>query len=149
MDKNESGKIFIQNGFSHPNSIMCNLKNLIGNDPMPYPYVIKPNDNGSSVGVAIITNELEKNEYIQGIISSQTCSDEKNKVLVQEFIEKPKVSGVIFTRNINDNSPYCTINYDTSGKTDLITSGNINPTMKTLSIFKDNIEDFKFFGKKR
>ena len=96
MDKNESGKIFIQNGFSHPNSIMCNLKDLIGNDPMPYPYVIKPNDNGSSVGVDIITNELEKNEYIQGIISSQTCSDEKNKVLVQEFIEGPEVQVAIY-----------------------------------------------------
>ena len=24
---------------------------------MPYPYVIKPNDNGSSVGVAIITKK--------------------------------------------------------------------------------------------
>ena len=96
MDKNESGKIFIQNGFSYPNSIMCNLKDLIGNDPMPYPYVIKPNDNGSSVGVAIITNELEKNEYIQDIISSQTCSDEKNKVLVQEFIEGPEVQVAIY-----------------------------------------------------
>ncbi len=71
-----------------------------------------------------------------------------DQILVQEFIEKPVVSGVIFTRNINNNSPYCTINYDTSGKTNLITSGNMNPTMKTLSIFRENLEDFKFFGKK-
>ena len=27
-----------------------------------------------------------------------------DQILVQEFIEKPKVAGVIFTRNINDNS---------------------------------------------
>ena len=70
-----------------------------------------------------------------------------DQILVQEFIEKPKVAGVIFTRNINDNSPYCTINYDTSGKTNLVTSGNVNPTMKTLTIFRDNIKKFKFFGK--
>ena len=99
MDKNESGKIFIQNGFSYPNSIMCNLKDLIGSDIMPYPYVIKPNDNGSSVGVAIIFNEFEKNEYIQSIISSQTCSDEKNKVLVQEFIDGPEVQVAIYGKD--------------------------------------------------
>ena len=99
MDKNESGKIFIQNGFSYPNSIFCNLKDLMGNDPMPYPYVIKPNDNGSSVGVAIIFNELEKNEYIQNIISGQTCSDEKTKVLVQKFIEGPEVQVAIYGKD--------------------------------------------------
>ena len=71
-----------------------------------------------------------------------------DQILVQEFIEKPKVAGVIFTRNINDNSPYCTINYDTSRKTNLVTSGNVNPTMKTLTIFRDNIKKFKFFGKR-
>jgi len=92
-------------------------------------------------------NEKSKilNKTLEIIKDFENLNDQ---ILVQEFIEKPKVSGVIFTRNINDNSPYCTINYDTSGKTDLITSGNINPTMKTLSIFKDNLEDFKFFGKK-
>ncbi len=93
--------------------------------------------------------ENEKLKILQK--TKEIIKDFKNsndQILIQEFIEKPKVSGVIFTRNINDNSPYCTINYDTSGKTDLITSGNINPTMKTLSIFKDNLKNYKFFGKK-
>ena len=99
MDKNESGKIFTQNGFSYPNSIMCNLNDLIGSDPMQYPYVIKPNDSGSSVGVAIIFNELEKNEYIESIISGQTSSSKKNKVLVQEFIEGPEVQVAIYGKD--------------------------------------------------
>lgn len=72
----------------------------------------------------------------------------KDQILIQEFIDKPKVSGVIFTRDIKNNSPYLTINYDLSGRTDLITSGKINPTMKTLTIFKKNLKEFNFFGKK-
>lgn len=96
MNKHESGKIFVQNGFAHPKSLMCNLKDLIGKEPMPFPYVIKPNNNGSSVGVAIIFNELEKNNYINNIIAGQVCSDEKHKVLVQEFIEGAEIQVAIF-----------------------------------------------------
>lgn len=83
--------------------------------------------------------------------SKEIAKDFKNsndQILIQEFIEKPKVSGVIFTRNISNNSPYCTINYDTSGKTNLITSGNYNPTMQTVSIFRDELAKFNFFGKR-
>ena len=68
--------------------------------------------------------------------------------MIQEYIQTPKVSGVIFTRDIKKNSPYCTINYDLSGRTDLITSGKINPTMQTVTIFNKNIKNFNFFGKK-
>ena len=74
--------------------------------------------------------------------------DSKDQILVQEFISKPQISGVIFTRDINTNSPYCTINYDTSGKTNLITSGKFNPSMKIISILKNKIDTYKFFGKK-
>ena len=63
----------------------------------------------------------------------------KDQILVQEFISKPKFSGVIFTRNINNNAPYYIINFDKSGLTNLVTSGKLNPTMKTLIIYRDNI----------
>ena len=53
MDKFKSGKIFIQDIiFLIQGHCICSLKDLIGSNPMNYPYVIKPNDNGSSVGVA-------------------------------------------------------------------------------------------------
>ena len=60
-----------------------------------------------------------------------------DQVIAQEFIIKPDLSGVIFTRNINNNSPYYFINIDHSGRTDLITSGQSNPSMKTLVFFRD------------
>jgi hypothetical protein len=62
--------------------------------------------------------------------------NDKDQVIIQEFISKPDFSGVIFTRNINNNSPYYTINYDNSGSTDLVTSGNYNPLMRTITIKK-------------
>ncbi len=61
----------------------------------------------------------------------------KDQVIAQEFIESPDTSGVIFTRNINNNSPYYFINIDNSGRTDLITSGQSNPSMETIVCFKN------------
>ena len=71
-----------------------------------------------------------------------------DQILVQEFISKPKFSGVIFTRNINNNAPYYFINFDKSGHTDLVTSGKLNPSMRTLIVNRDNIKSAKIFSKK-
>ena len=49
-----------------------------------------------------------------------------DRIIFQEFLKKPDVSGVIFTRDINNLAPYFVINYDISGKTNLITSGKKN-----------------------
>ena len=96
MDKFKSGKIFKRHNFSHPRSLLCSLKDLIGSNPMNYPYVIKPNNNGSSVGVVMINSELEKNDYIKKIISGRTCSEESDKLLIQEFINGPEIQVAIY-----------------------------------------------------
>jgi len=91
----------------------------------------------------------DKNKIIR--LAKEIIKDFKNskdQILVQEFVKNPTVSGVIFTRDINNNSPYCTINYDLSGKTNLITSGKQNPSMKTIVLFKNKINNFNFFGQK-
>ena len=67
----------------------------------------------------------------------------KDEVIVQKFINKVNCAGVIFTKDIKFNSPYYLVNYDKSGRTDLVTSGNKNETKKQLVIYKD----FKFKGK--
>ena len=69
-------------------------------------------------------------------------NNNKDQIIVQEYITKPEVAGVIFTRNINNNSPYYFVNLDQSGRTDLITSGKINPSMKTLVFYK-NMRKYK------
>ena len=73
-------------------------------------------------------------KYIHKIIKEY--DNDKDQVIIQEFVSKPDFSGVIFTRNINNNSPYYIINYDNSGSTDLVTSGNYNPLMRTITIKK-------------
>ena len=62
-----------------------------------------------------------------------------DQIIIQEFLDKPDLSGVIFTYDTNNNSPYYIINYDQSKKTDLITSGIKNDTMKTLYLYRDKL----------
>ncbi|MDC3263381.1 D-alanine--D-alanine ligase [Pelagibacterales bacterium] len=102
MDKFKSGKIFKRHNFSHPRSLLCSLTDLIGSNPMNYPYVIKPNNNGSSVGVVMINSELEKNDYIKKSISGRTCSEESEKLLIQEFIDGPEIQVAIYGNGKSD-----------------------------------------------
>ena len=102
MDKFKSGKIFKRHNFSHPRSLLCSLKDLIGSNPMNYPYVIKPNNNGCSVGVVMINSELEKNDYIKKSISGRTCAEESDKLLIQEVIDGPEIQVAIYGNGKSD-----------------------------------------------
>ena len=83
-------------------------------------------------------------KYINKVIDD--FKNKNDQVIVQEFISKPELSGVIFTRNINNNSPYYTINFDRSGFTNLVTSGSFNPLMQTI-IIKRGTKNSKFFNR--
>ena len=60
----------------------------------------------------------------------------KDQIIVQKYLKNPEIAGVIFTKDKTTNAPYYDINYDTSKKSDLITSGKYNPTIKSLIILK-------------
>ena len=66
-------------------------------------------------------------DSISSVVESYGSKADKKKqdqILVQHQTESIKVSGVIFTRNLEANTPYYMINYDDEyGKTDLVTSG--------------------------
>ncbi len=69
-------------------------------------------------------------------------------IIFQKYIKKVDYAGVIFTSEINYDTPYITINYDVTGKTNLITSGQKNTDQKNLFIFKkDNFLAPKKFVK--
>lgn len=74
------------------------------------------------------TNDLK--DAVERVICSfgnNALSDDQ--VLLQPFLEKVAVSGVVFTRDMDTLAPYYIINYDNrSGKTDKITSGCSNET---------------------
>ncbi len=83
-------------------------------------------------------------KYINKCINSYKNIDkEKDLVLVQEFITNIKRAGVIFTSSIENGSPYYRINFDdSSGKTNLVTSGSTN-NLRDIIIFKEKINIIK------
>ena len=73
--------------------------------------------------------------------------NDNDQILIQKFIKNPDMAGVVFTKDKTTNSHYYEINYDTSGKSNLITSGKFNPTIKSITIFKDCLTFPKKFNK--
>ncbi len=76
------------------------------------------------------------------LIISQFNKQFKNnydQIIVQKLILNVDISGVIFTKDPQTGYPYYVINYDDSGATDLVTSGNKNPSIKNLTIYKNKI----------
>jgi D-alanine-D-alanine ligase len=54
MDKPMARKVFTDIGLRCPEGIVVERRSLVAGDPMPRPYVVKPVDQGSSVGVHIV-----------------------------------------------------------------------------------------------
>ena len=59
-------------------------------------------------------------------------SNPKNEILVQKQTQDIAMSGVVFTRKIENNAPYYVINYDESGSTDSVTSGKENKKIEII-----------------
>ena len=76
--------------------------------------------------------------------SLKKLKNKNDKIIIQKYIDKPSMSGVIFTRGINDNSPYYYINFDKSGRTDLITSGKKNKSLYQIVTSRNYIKKSKF-----
>lgn len=69
---------------------------------------------------------------IESVINSygeQFSSIEHEQILIQPQTTDVKASGVIFTRDIQQNRPYYMINYDDDGSTDSVTSGSGGKTI--------------------
>jgi len=92
MDKHKSSEIFTKINLNYPNTILSSLKSIKSENLMHYPYVLKPRNEGSSVGVGIIKNEDDKLKYFEQ-------NKERNEILVQEFIEGKEVQVAIYGDN--------------------------------------------------
>ena len=57
IDKELTKKILVPHGIRMPGGQVVESESLYAADPMPRPYVLKPVNEGSSVGVAIVTRE--------------------------------------------------------------------------------------------
>lgn len=68
-----------------------------------------------------------------------------DQFIVQTYINKPDICGVVFSRDPTSNSPYYIINYDQSGKTDIVTSGKKTSKTFTKTVHRSEINDEKKF----
>ena len=57
IDKVLTKQVLMPHGIPMPGGLIVESENLYTADPMPRPYVLKPVNEGSSVGVAIITDD--------------------------------------------------------------------------------------------
>lgn len=55
MDKEKSKEVFVAAGLPVVPSKLMQKRDLVGQHPLPTPYVIKPNNEGSSVGVYLVS----------------------------------------------------------------------------------------------
>lgn len=64
IDKELTKRILVPHGIRMPEGRMVESASLANGDPLPRPYVLKPVNEGSSVGVAIITPETNAGQPI-------------------------------------------------------------------------------------
>ena len=77
---------------------------------------------------------------VDNVFASYSDSNSLNQVLVQPMLETVKISGVAFTRSIDNGAPYITINYDDhSGLTDTVTGG-AGHDLSVIKVFKHNAD---------
>ena len=89
---------------------------------------------------SILNVNSNNNSEIENAIRSVALSyrkvsgmnTENEQILIQTQTQNIKYSGVIFTRDIQENRPYYLINYDDNGSTNSVTSGCSNKTIRIL-----------------
>ncbi len=84
-------------------------------------------------------------DAVEKVIGSYKDKDSEymiNQVLVQKQTQNVALSGVVFTRTI-ENHPYYVINYDESGRTDSVTKGTGGKTVKISRFCNKFPEKFK------
>ncbi len=93
MDKHKSSEIFKKINLIYPNTILSSLKLIKDQTFMNYPYVLKPRNEGSSVGVGIIKNDDDKKKYLNQ-------NRERDEILIQKFIEGKEIQVAVYGDNM-------------------------------------------------
>lgn len=84
MDKFLSRKIFIQQGIGVPESRLISVDDLREDvRPFTFPWVIKPRNEGSSLGVGIIENETDLEQFLK--------HEKRAEVLIERFVKGKEV----------------------------------------------------------
>ncbi len=82
-----------------------------------------------SMAISTVISSYEKGQYLSPL----------NQVLVQSQTQNVARSGVVYTRNLETNSPYYQISYNAdSSKTDVVTGGGHSQTLWILRTIQDD-----------
>ncbi len=86
MDKKMTKRLLKDAGIPMAADKMVTLEDIRKGDTLPFPYVVKPNNEGSSVGVSIIENKTDEDYLINSWPFGET------KVLMEEYIKGREMS---------------------------------------------------------
>jgi phosphohistidine swiveling domain-containing protein len=75
----------------------------------------------------------ELRSAINTVFKSYGQPDGHDEVFIQPMVKNVKLSGVVFTKDPANNTPYFVINYSTSKETDVITGGASNANVSYIS----------------
>jgi phosphohistidine swiveling domain-containing protein len=99
--------------------------------------------DSSNAGRFMSITDVEGNDHqkisrtISEVISSYNSDNPENEIFVQPALSNISLCGVAFTCDIDTLAPYYTINYEESGKNDVITGGK-EGSYKTYIQLKDS-----------
>ena len=90
MNKVLAKKVFISEGINTPKGKISNIKNILDKDPFPRPYVIKPIDGGSSLGVNIIYKDTDLS----------TIKDSSSKLLIEPYVNGREIAVAVIKNKV-------------------------------------------------
>ena len=133
MNKVLAKKIFSSEGINTPVGKVSNIQNILVKEPFPRPYVIKPIDGGSSLGVNIINKGTDLNLI--------ECSN--SDMLIEQYISGREIAVAVIEDKvlgmIEINYPDKFYDYDAKYKSDK--NNYIIPNNLKISL-KNKIEQY-------
>lgn len=135
---------------SSPEEILDNVQNAFEGQKLIIRSSSLEEDSweSSQAGAFLSVSDIEANdrntlqngieEVIEGFYNNGSGHyNEHNQVLIQPFISDVNMSGVVFSKHLENGTPYYLINYDdVSKRTDTVTSGNTLDA-KTVTVYKE------------
>ena len=81
-------------------------------------------------------NKASLNDAVLKVIDSYQSKSHHDEILIQPMLQSVSMSGVVFTSDLDTLSPYYIVNYDLSGSTESVTSGQSTDSMYTFIAHK-------------
>ena len=96
MDKNLSKRLMRKNDIQTPKWLHLKGKDDVelGNEKFTYPVVVKPNSEGSTVGVTIVKNEYDLDESVKLAFQFDT------EILIEEYIKGREITVAVLENEV-------------------------------------------------